>query len=62
MEFWDEKVRRNRERDERKICELESLGWRVLVVWECELKGKAPEGMDETVRQIRLGPDAGLGV
>lgn len=35
--FWKEKLAKNRERDRRSVASLLSLGWRVLVVWECEL-------------------------
>lgn len=35
--FWEEKFRRNRARDARKISELKRMGYRVLVVWECQL-------------------------
>lgn len=36
--FWTEKIHRNRERD-RVACEkLESQGWNVIVIWECDLK------------------------
>jgi len=38
QEFWEAKFRRNVERDHRKIDELEALGWKVFVIWECELK------------------------
>lgn len=38
--FWDKKIETNRKRDERVIDALSEQGWRVLVVWECELKGK----------------------
>ncbi len=37
-EFWEEKFRRNIERDKQNIADLESLDWKVLVVWECEVK------------------------
>lgn len=37
-EFWLVKFKANMERDRRNIEVLEKLGWRVLVVWECELK------------------------
>ncbi|MBN2859143.1 MAG: DNA mismatch endonuclease Vsr, partial [Sphaerochaetaceae bacterium] len=37
-EFWEEKFRRNVERDQQNIADLESLGWKVVVVWECEVK------------------------
>ena len=37
-EFWLNKIETNRQRDARKIFELQSLGWRVIVLWECQLK------------------------
>jgi DNA mismatch endonuclease (patch repair protein) len=37
-EFWVNKIETNRQRDKKKIRELEALGWKVIVVWECELK------------------------
>lgn len=37
-EFWRTKILGNVERDVDKKQQLESLGWRVFVVWECELK------------------------
>ena len=36
--YWKKKILRNVERDEINIKELKELGWKVLVVWECELK------------------------
>jgi DNA mismatch endonuclease (patch repair protein) len=37
-EFWRNKILRNVRRDEQNIAELIRLGWRVLVIWECEIK------------------------
>lgn len=37
-EFWEEKLKANAARDERCISELQAVGWRVLVVWECFLR------------------------
>lgn len=37
--FWERKAVANRERDARKEAELQSMGWRVFVVWQCELVG-----------------------
>lgn len=39
-EFWSSKIAANIRRDESAICALHSLGWRVLVVWECALRKK----------------------
>jgi DNA mismatch endonuclease (patch repair protein) len=36
--FWEEKFKNNRLRDKRKINDLNSIGWRVLVIWECDIK------------------------
>jgi DNA mismatch endonuclease (patch repair protein) len=35
--FWERKFAENIARDRRAMCELEKLGWRTLVVWQCEL-------------------------
>lgn len=37
-DFWEAKIKRNRERDRLNRGTLEKAGWRVLVVWQCELK------------------------
>ncbi|HEL3255933.1 TPA: DNA mismatch endonuclease Vsr [Stenotrophomonas maltophilia] len=39
-EFWADKIGKNRTRDQRVTSELEAMGWRVLTVWECSLRGK----------------------
>ena len=40
IEFWETKIARNKHRDEVTAAHLEALGWTVIVVWECELRGK----------------------
>ena len=37
-DFWKEKIKGNVERDKRNKFELEELGWKVLTIWQCELK------------------------
>lgn len=44
--FWEEKLRANRERDAKAITTLERDGWRVLVIWECALKGRMSLALD----------------
>jgi DNA mismatch endonuclease (patch repair protein) len=36
--YWQSKITRNRLRDKENVAALKSLGWRVAVIWECELK------------------------
>lgn len=37
--FWEKKLECNRIRDEENIKKLKNLGWNVIVVWQCEIKG-----------------------
>lgn len=39
-EFWRKKIHGNTTRDEKAVSHLLASDWRVLVVWECALKGK----------------------
>lgn len=37
-EFWKAKIEKNAERDKRNNKLLTSFGWRVIIIWECELR------------------------
>lgn len=37
-EYWREKIRRNRLRDRRNLRALDKGGWRIAVVWECQIR------------------------
>lgn len=39
-EFWRNKIMSNVERDKRKYEQIQQQGWRVLIIWECELKSQ----------------------
>lgn len=41
IEFWKEKIERNIERDRESMQALLDLGWKIIRVWECELRNKA---------------------
>lgn len=38
VDFWNDKFRRNIERDLRVQNELKTLGWKPIIIWECETK------------------------
>lgn len=40
QDYWAPKLQKNVERDRINHEKLESMGWRVIVIWECELKTK----------------------
>lgn len=64
-EFWIEKFDRNVVRDARTREQLERLGWRVIVVWECELRsanqvaGAVRRVADEICPERFVGAPAG---
>ena len=41
VEYWEAKFARNVERDTENVHKLEEMGWRVHVIWECQLKKNA---------------------
>jgi DNA mismatch endonuclease (patch repair protein) len=41
--YWQDKIARNRARDEKHVAALAAKGWRVLTIYECELKN--PEAL-----------------
>lgn len=51
QDYWFPKINRNVERDQMNKAELEKLGWKVIVVWECSLKKKT---FDETMKQLAV--------
>lgn len=53
--YWKKKILRNVERDAINIKELKELGWRVLIIWECELKKSIIEDrLEALVDEIRM--------
>lgn len=40
-EYWNRKLKENIERDKKKAEELDALEWKVLIVWQCELKDES---------------------
>ncbi len=47
--FWEEKINRNKNRDERNYESLRIAGWKVIVIWECELK---PDRREKTLNML----------
>lgn len=58
VEFWQNKITRNIERDAETEAELVRLGWKVIRIWECEIKAVTGR-MDrlEKLYNSIVGPD-----
>ncbi len=56
MEYWTTKIKRNEERDAVNIEKIQQMGWKVIIVWECELKKEVRETtLSNLYSQITLG-------
>ncbi|NVP54747.1 very short patch repair endonuclease [Mycoplana rhizolycopersici] len=52
VDFWTEKIARNRQRDVEVRKALDGLGWRHLTVWECALKGRTRLPIVEVIDKV----------
>lgn len=52
-EFWEGKFKATVERDREKSDELRSAGWRIIVVWECELEKNAQAVIDKICEELK---------
>jgi DNA mismatch endonuclease (patch repair protein) len=50
VKFWQRKFSRNVERDLQVRTELKSLGWRVVTLWECQVKSR--DRLEKRIQQL----------
>lgn len=53
-DYWAAKIGRNRARDAEVRARLEADGWRILTVWECDMR--APDFAERLVEEVRVTP------
>lgn len=51
-EFWIDKLASNKRRDLKNLTNLHRLGYRVLTVWECALRGKSDDEIQHVLNSI----------
>ena len=58
-EFWEEKFKRNVIRDRENSRALKRSGWRVLVIWECQLTNsrKRSRRLESLVSELNYSPE-----
>jgi DNA mismatch endonuclease (patch repair protein) len=54
-ESWRAKFERNVERDKENVRDLVSLGWQVIIIWECGLRHKKQCKLEWLPQQIKSG-------
>ena len=51
-DYWLPKINRTIQRDKENISKLKSLGWRVYIIWECELKNNPNRTLNSLLNYI----------
>ena len=49
-DYWGPKLAGNQRRDAANLAKLKTLGWRVLVIWECQVASAAK--LEKKIRQF----------
>lgn len=52
QEYWNNKIFKTKQRDEAHIKDLSDNGWQVIIIWECEIKTKFEETIDNLINII----------
>ncbi|WP_329843432.1 very short patch repair endonuclease [Stenotrophomonas sepilia] len=53
-EFWQAKIDSNKSRDARVQRELRAVGWKVIELWECEVRGQDQVAIDRTLDRLAI--------
>lgn len=51
-DFWKNKIRTNRERDQKNFKKLRKMGWRVLRIWQHEIKKDQEKCLEKIITYI----------
>lgn len=51
-EFWRQKISANRARDILQIGSLQCKGWRIMIVWECALRGRIQSERERVTQRV----------
>jgi DNA mismatch endonuclease (patch repair protein) len=54
LDFWEAKLRSNAERDRRQEAGLAAMGWRLIVIWECEVPDESR--VQAVINEVRQAP------
>jgi DNA mismatch endonuclease (patch repair protein) len=50
LEYWEPKLKQNSKRDRKNLSSLRRLGWKVVIIWQCETQDMAH--VEERLRDI----------
>jgi DNA mismatch endonuclease (patch repair protein) len=52
LDFWEDKINGNAHRDEEHKHQLLAMGWKIIIVWECAVKGKSRQSLPKVADLI----------
>ena len=52
-EFWKAKILKNEKRDQEVTTKLIDMGWKVLIIWECDIKKRKEDTLYELANKIK---------
>jgi DNA mismatch endonuclease, patch repair protein len=55
--YWENKIARNRKRDQVNFRRLRRLGWTVIRIWEHEIKADLAKSVDRIEQSVRSGAE-----
>lgn len=53
-EWWKDKIYETKKRDKRKYMELKKSEWKVLIIWECEIKHKKEQILESLLKSLQI--------
>ena len=53
-EWWLDKINSTKKRDYNNAVQIKKLGWRVFVIWECELRSEADTILRKLIKDIKV--------
>ncbi|MBN4081166.1 DNA mismatch endonuclease Vsr [Caldithrix abyssi] len=51
-DFWQDKIKRNKENDIKSLKALSDMEWRILTIWECAIKGRASKPFEIVLNSV----------
>lgn len=52
--FWKDKLQKNVKRDKNNIKALRKLGWKVIIIWECEIEKKPEVTLKRIIKNLKV--------
>lgn len=52
VEFWNQKIARNKERDKKNLAKLRKEGWSSIILWECKIRKSVEKACKPLLRRL----------